>query len=180
MLYQYTSTQPIADQLKRLITGNTRTMKPALNAIQYFERADWIPRAFEDALAESPLHFDGEAFTLLPDSTITASQAVIQLLVHYETLIAQHPSDKFFTTAQAAVELGVSLDTMKKYSQRLPYLKGRMLGGSLVFTGAELDAFKRVYQGEETAVEATSLSRIIDEYRGIAPDEMIQRLEELL
>lgn len=87
----YTSTQPTADQLKRLIdqVKNADQRGPALAALRDFENADWHPRVFMAAIKSTPgtFGFDGDRITGYTPPTkqplINAADAVTLFVREY-------------------------------------------------------------------------------------------------
>lgn len=162
MLRNFTNTQSVADQLLKLIDPSpaSRPSDPqiadqqqrTLDALRRFESANWYPLAFEDASAAAPGLFSLDAIGMLryepfSDAPGAVFDELARLLETYLTLIAPSEAtiEKWYTTAEAAEYLGVSLDTMKTYVHRRKLLKPvRKVGRTLIFAQAELDRFQEM------------------------------------
>lgn len=89
---EYTSTQPIADQLKALVgqVKNADQRGSALAAIQRLERAEWHPKAWAAAIWQTPGEFEmsnGQYTGYTPpteDQTFNAAAAVQHLIQKYQ------------------------------------------------------------------------------------------------
>lgn len=77
LLTQFTSTQPIADQIKALISREGRRATRILPLVADLERAAWYPTAFEDAANQSGFQYSG-ALNYAGDDMIAAAERLIK------------------------------------------------------------------------------------------------------
>ena len=59
----------------------------------------------------------------------------------------QSSLDDIFTMQEAAIYLGIAIDTMYKYVSRQKRIRGKMIGRSMIFTRQQLDQFKKELKG---------------------------------
>ncbi len=59
MFTQFTSTQPVADQIKGLVSRQARLVRRISPLLTEFERAAWYPAAFEDAAKQAGFQYNG-------------------------------------------------------------------------------------------------------------------------
>ncbi len=128
--------QNTADALKRMVLDNLNQFRAAaMEAVSRFERVDWHPRAFEDAITQTGLPFEFDDTLIYADQAPT--KAVLTLLDKYFQLIQP------YTTKQAAAYLGMSEKRGKKSRlMKTETLQGRLLNPRLrVFDKSELDDY---------------------------------------
>jgi hypothetical protein len=149
-LYDLTNTQSVADMLKAQIerSATNADRDAAVGALQRFERASWIPRAFEDAAASAPGDFVFDDQRLIYHPADNSAGEIAAVLERYLELIAPSESQvnvsDLFTTKQAAAYLDMSVDAIKTNVHRTKRLHpARQVGRSLLFTREELDRFQR-------------------------------------
>lgn len=154
MFTQFTDGQPVADDLKRLVNDaktQPQIRKVALHSISRFEKLVWQPRAFEDAIAATGFSFDGQGFSFdrsASSDDLDAASAVIQLVDNYVAVLAGElgltTSAQVYSVDEAADYLGMSVQGVKYHVYQSKLLRGEVKGKSLVFTKAQLDAFREI------------------------------------
>jgi excisionase family DNA binding protein len=148
--------QTIADALKAWIDlqpADSRIDKAArrraLDAVSQFERAENYPGAWMEVMKRHLNHFTMINSVIVPRHDTTFDH-VADLVTDYVQHVAAntarpttgHDDQQMFSTAQAADYLGVSVPTMKKYTHVDKIITGTMIGNSLAFSRADLDAIK--------------------------------------
>lgn len=147
MFENITSTQSIADQIKPLIRRADGDRAYAMQVLQTFERCGWHGPAFEEFMKHAgPGRFAVNSDDRLSYEGDDVLTAVIGMLSSYITTVCDEPlpsrqGKTLYTTAEAADYLGLSTATIRKNIYKTQKLVGEMVGHTLVFTKAELDAF---------------------------------------
>lgn len=145
------SAAPIARGLKardgRHSAGISRHVRRAYELLQRFERADWIPGVFEEALrnqSQGKLQPVQGGWLLTWTGDIAADAVIIPTVladVLNEYLIRVSPPD-VMDSQDARIYLGMSETNFKKHVYRAGNLTGTSTKRGLVFTREELDEFK--------------------------------------
>jgi excisionase family DNA binding protein len=143
--------QVISDQLKMFIQnargkGLAERKRTALVLQRRFERSSFSDGAFLQAMRESNPPFEISPIDNdLRFLSWTDSAPVLDSLITFLTCYFKYsdgsaePDKEWLTTAEAAVYLGISVDTMKKYIHRDGILTGEQRGHQLFFSQEELD-----------------------------------------
>lgn len=163
MFDHYTHTQAFADAVKRIVydSGAPRPQqRPALNAISSFERCDWRPEVMQecaDYLNITGLRLDDENRLIYdePDQAPTQAALVIEVLLTRYVEALEGIQAPVYSTKEAAVYLGVSVPTIKKYVHQTESLPSIKRGHALIFTREMLDAFEKPKYGRPWHREIT-------------------------
>lgn len=156
MLMDYTSTQPIADQLKRLVDTYKANTPPSerrrvYSLLHEFERAAWIPRLFEMVMQNmsGPGRFqdDKDDLHYLPQGNGTACRAVANLLTAYLAMLDSLDIEtRLFSTDEAAAYLEMTPAGLRWYMYRVDeehrISADKQVGSGFVFTKGTLDQFQ--------------------------------------
>lgn len=115
MFNHYTSTQPLADQIKALIGPRREATRRIYTMITRFERAAWYPAAFAEAAAATGFTY-AERLTFTGDNITSAAT---RLLEGYLSAVGEPvDADERLTVRQAADLLGLSVSAVKAAAQR--------------------------------------------------------------
>lgn len=142
---EFTSTQPIADQLKGFVRkrGAPDQRRQISAMIQRFERCGYNPAAFADALAAvETIAFDDDGNLVYAGNTPLLD--VTGLLQLYLAAVEPAPVPEIFDTKGAADYVKMSLSAFKKHVHIIGDVTGVLVGNSLAFPRAELDRFVAV------------------------------------
>lgn len=151
MFARFTNTQAAADMIKQMIDFPTRTIRMR-RALGRFERADWHPAAFYEALASSPGRFGLVDGRLVYEGEGEAIDAATRLLETYLALTGDQPDEvatgDTLTLRQAADIVGCDVSTLKKAIKLGDLIAEHVAGpgnGYWQVQRADLDAWAEKY-----------------------------------
>jgi hypothetical protein len=152
MYNELTTTQPIADAIKRVLLRRPVSRSSGWDEkrlgtiLNNFEATGWHSAAFEDVMSRHPDMGDfvieeGGRVEFLASSgdLLAVREAVSEALRDYTRMMLPSP---LLGTRDAAMYLGIGYDQMKNYASREPKrIEGQLIGKTLVFSREELDRF---------------------------------------
>jgi hypothetical protein len=160
MFDYYETTQQAADRIKELIERISPPSGDAyervMRALHVFERTDWNPYAFGEAVSRCApglaVNEDDRLFYAGQPQPAEVRLTEIRLALEWyqyqvgpsEREVSDSVSPRLFSTEKAAEYLGIKMPLMKYHIHKSKRLKGQKVGNSLVFTQDELDQFKKI------------------------------------
>lgn len=145
------SVQQFADKVKSVILDMARLPKgrrmDGLRAVSDLERCGWHPAMMTDAVRDVVGETDdGWAFLDGDDATVlTNIESVIRRYLSIYGCESGDILEQIYDTQEASEYLGITMNTMKYHISRKGNLQGVMKGRTMLFTRAQLDAFKKEY-----------------------------------
>lgn len=164
MREQFEYTQRFADAIKAVANvpkALPAQRRAALDAVSRFEGCDWQPEVMQrciEFLNIKGLELDGEGRLVYNDPDVSRVQGALMvevLLNRYADILETGIELPTYSTREAAVYLGVSVEAVKTYVHRdksKTRLKGIKRGHDLMFTREALDQLERPKVGRPRLV----------------------------
>ena len=148
MLEQIKGQQHLADLMKGYIdrSSASRDLKRhALKTLVTFERCEWQSNAMVKSLAGSGLFIECQKLESSTGDSTQGVRIIAGVLGEYIERVGyvQDPFEFILDMDEAAQYLGVSRSQMDTYVSRQKRLRGRLIGGAMLFAKHELDQFNR-------------------------------------